>query len=394
MSKRVLFVDDTESILFGYKKFCKMLFNDEWRFFFASDGAEAIDIIESYEIDMVVSDLDMPFYDGVHLMDYIVSKVPHIIRVIVSGTTSEEKRTAVIKSAHQFFEKPAIPGALKNMFHRILYLDTLLVSQKARNFIHSLGTLPVLPAAFRELHKECESPDFSLHSCGEIVAKDVALSANILKIVNSSFFDIPNRVHSPEQAVSLLGVNIIKAFIIQCYIYDNFGSGHDSPLSIEQFTQDSFKRAKIAKHLAKFQGESSSRVEKIYVTTLLHNIGSLILNYKQPRIYGQILEDSKQLELPVSELEKTYFRCSHEEVGAYILGLWGFDQEVLEAVVAHHSPSKSHRKSHDLLDYIYAADHLFADLDSSYSYIVPEDTEYAQFRNLLPKLKEWREISF
>lgn len=392
--KRVLFVDDTESILFGYKRFCDMLYDESWRFFFASDGAEAIEIIESYSVDMVVTDLDMPFYDGVHLLDYIVRKVPEIIRVVVSGTTSTEKRVVVTCTAHQFFEKPAIPKSLKQMFSRVLYLDSILVSKETRDFVHQLGALPTLPQAFVDLQRESNDPNFSLKRCGEIIAKDPALSANILKVVNSSFFDIPNRVHSPEQAVSLLGIEMIRAFIVQDYFYHNFSKRPSLPLSVDKFSHDSFQCAKIAKHLARFEGESRQRCDEIYVASLLHNIGILIFNYHFPKRYGQVIRDASELEVSMSELEKRYIGATHEEVGAYILGLWGFEKELLEAVVCHHRPSKSPSGAHDLLDYIYSAEMLYSSIDKNYTGTFCEDQEYISFRKLLPKIQEWREISF
>lgn len=394
MGKRVLFVDDTESILFGYRKFCEKLFDDSWRFFFVNDGAEAIEIVESYAIDMVVSDLDMPFYDGVHLMDYLVEKAPSVIRIIVSGTTSLDKRQTVVKSAHQFFAKPAIPNALKDMFHRALYLDTLLVSDAARDFVIGLGALPSLPTVFHELQHECESPDFSLHRCGEIVAKDLSLSANILKVVNSSFFDLPNRVSSPEQAVSLLGVTLIKALIIQNYFHDSFGGSQLAPLSHEQLTKRAFAFASLAKQIAQRQQESSKRQDVIYVTALLHNIGELIFNFMAPEKYQKVLDESKAEGIPPYEVEQRYFSCSHADVSAYLLGLWGFEQEILECVVAHHAPAKGHRKSHDLLDYIYGTEYLLA-CEDAYEHVVLESgRDFIENRDLLPKLKEWREITF
>lgn len=393
MGKRVLFVDDTESILFGYRKFCDKLFDDSWRFYFVNDGAEAIDIIESYEIDMVVSDLDMPFYDGVHLMDYLVAKAPSIIRVIVSGTTSLDKRQAVVKSAHQFFAKPAIPTALKDMFHRAIYLDTLLVSKKARDFVVGLGALPALPTVFHELQQECESRDFSLSSCGKIVAKDVALSANILKVVNSSFFDLPNRVTRPEQAVILLGVTLIKALIVQNYFHDLFGNTGNAPLTHEHLTEKAYAFAALAKKIAFRQQENSRRQDIVYVTALLHNIGELIFNYMEPEKYQRVLAESKEEGVPTYDVEHRYFSCSHADVGAYLLGLWGFEQEILECVVAHHTPAKSHRKSHDLLDYIYGTEYLLACDDEYELSVLESGREYVEIRDLLPKFKEWREFT-
>lgn len=393
MGKRVLFVDDTESILFGYRRFCEKLFDDSWRFFFVNDGAEAIEVIESYEVDMVVSDLDMPFYDGVHLMDYIVEKKPSIIRVIVSGTTSLEKRQAVVKSAHQFFAKPAIPTALKDMFHRAMYLDTLLISNRARQFVLSLGALPALPAVFYELQAECENPDFSLQRCGAIVAKDVILSANILKLINSPFFDLPNRVKSPEQAVVLLGVQMIKALILQSFFSDEFASFTALPDTLEPQITRAFTFANLAKKIALRQGEPPQRQDTVYVTALLHNIGELIFTYMAPQKYQQVVEMAKLEGVPPCEVEQCFFSCSHADVGAYLLGLWGFEQEILECVVAHHNPSKGHRKSHDLLDYIFGTEYLLSCDTNTEEWVLASGRDYVQNRELLPKFKEWREFS-
>ncbi len=81
---RVLFVDDEPNIIHSLKRFTRRK-RDDWNLLFASGGEQACKIIELEEIDVLVTDMRMPGVDGADVLDFVSSKSPGTLRVILSG---------------------------------------------------------------------------------------------------------------------------------------------------------------------------------------------------------------------------------------------------------------------------------------------------------------------
>ena len=79
---KILLVDDEEMILRGLKR---ALFANKWSIFLATSGQEALKILESQAIDIIISDILMPKMNGVQLLEKVSEKYPNVIRASLSG---------------------------------------------------------------------------------------------------------------------------------------------------------------------------------------------------------------------------------------------------------------------------------------------------------------------
>src|SRR4051812_38103073 len=112
--KRVLFVDDDQSLLSGvrsrlYKR------RKEWEMVFAESGAAAIEELSKHSVDLIVTDVRMPGMDGADLLSTVKSRWPKTIRIVLSGYAEQAKLLQLVSLAHRYLSKPCDMAQLEAM---------------------------------------------------------------------------------------------------------------------------------------------------------------------------------------------------------------------------------------------------------------------------------------
>ncbi len=104
----ILFVDDEDHIL---KAIARLMRNEPYILFFASSGREALEILKSEKIDIVVSDMRMPEMDGLTLIKQIKERYPDVTRIILSGYAQAPNVLAAINQGdvYKYITKPWNP---------------------------------------------------------------------------------------------------------------------------------------------------------------------------------------------------------------------------------------------------------------------------------------------
>ncbi len=91
---------------------------------------------------------------------------------------------------------------------------------------------------------------------------------------------------------------------------------------------------------------------------LLHDIGYWVLAHECPADLNKALELGEGTGIPLHEAEGQILGASHAEVGAYLLGIWGFPYPIIEAVAHHHQPRRVVQTRFDVLAALVIADEL------------------------------------
>ncbi len=351
MNRNILFVDDTEVILMGYKKILPLL-HKEWNFFFADSGFDALEILENEDILLVVSDFNMPIMDGAHLLDAIAESYPTTIRMLQSASTDTQDNLRTVKSAHRFLAKPLNQKEFHQLLEDLVYLDETLNLAKTRSIITGISTIPAIPDVYLELVKKLNNPNSSMSEIGVLVSSDVGISAKILELVNSSFFGVLNQVSTPENAVTLLGMDILKGLIITLDIFSNFTPSMMKEFDIQYIMDHSFMTANLCRAVGEYENLSKDECDTLYTAALLHNIGKLIFITSYPQIYTSLVDEMIATFQPMWDVEKEKIGTTHNEVGAYLLGLWGFSRPTVELIRNYHQPELDESMLTTILNFV------------------------------------------
>jgi len=334
--KQILFVDDEPHLLSGLRRMLRGK-RREWDMHFAGGGDEALQLIESQPIDVIVSDMRMPGIDGAELLKRVSQLSPGTIRIILSGQASEKPVLEVVHYAHQFLAKPCDSAALTATVERSCTLHDLLAEPKLQHLVAQLETLPSIPELFRQLQQEMVKDDPSIQKIGDIIEQDPGMSGKILQMVNSAFFALPRTVTKPVDAVVLLGMETVSNLILAAEIFGQIDPGLYKEFALDRVWKHVNRTATIVKRLARAEGLPTATREAAATAGLLHDIGKLILASETPDMYRKINALSAIDKIPSYRAEYRLLGTTHTEIGAFLLGLWGLPIDVITAIARHHN---------------------------------------------------------
>ncbi|MFH1410384.1 MAG: response regulator [Patescibacteria group bacterium] len=394
MKRRLLFVDDEPKILEGLKRMLRGM-RHEWVMEFAESGKAALEKLTQESFDVVVSDMRMPGMDGAQLLNEVKKHYPHVVRIILSGHSDQELILKSVRLAHRYLAKPCDTEALKTSVSRAVALKDLLTSDSIRRIISQMDSIPSLPSLYAEVMEAVQSPDASLNKVGRIIAKDMGMTAKILHLVNSAFFGIPRHVSNPEQAVSLLGLDTVKALVLTVGVFSKFDKAKIPAFSIKNLWTHSLIAGAYAKEIAGSENVDRISIDDAFMAGLLHDIGKLVMATYLTDEYTRVTKHVQDEKLPFYKAEQKVFDTTHAEVGAYLLGLWGLSNSIVEAVGFHHLPLNFPQKTFSPLTAVHFANvfeherHL--SLPTNLSGAKTSDP-YLEQLSLGERLPVWREI--
>ncbi|RMF66270.1 MAG: HDOD domain-containing protein [Calditrichaeota bacterium] len=392
MKRHILFVDDEPNVLQGLRRMLRPL-RDEWEMSFAQSGEEALQRLAETHVDVVVSDMRMPGMDGAELLAEVSKRHPEVVRIILSG---QSDRKAVMKSigpTHQFLAKPCEPDMLRQIIARAFALRDLLNDSKLKELVSNLKSVPSLPALYHDLMRELQSSEVTMKRVGEIISHDVGMTAKILQLVNSAFFGLAVPVSSPVHAARLLGAEILKALVLSIQIFSQFEHARLGSLRLADLVNHSLRVANFSKIIASAVTDDAKTVDSAFIAGMLHDTGKLVLADNLPDEYARAVELAHGQKMPLWEAEREIFCATHAEVGAYLLGLWGLPDVVVEAVAFHHRPGESQRKRFAPLSAVHAADVFDYEFQTTREDRVHEiDLAHMRQTGLEDRLTEWKEL--
>ena len=357
MKIRILFVDDDQNILDGFKRSLRPM-RGQWDVSTVGSGDEALKTLALKSIDILVADMRMPGMDGVELLGKVKYLYPHIVRIILSGHSDQEMILKSVPLAHQYLSKPCETESLKETINNAYELHSLLKEDVLKDLVSQLSTIPSIPTLYNSLIVELQSPEASIKRIGDIISKDAGMTAKILQLVNSAFFGLKRSVHSTEEAVHLLGLDIVKTLVLSIEIFSKFNQSDikSQDFSIDRLMNHSLICANYARLIAREEKADKTFQNDAFTAGVLHDVGVLLLVANLPQEYNRVTALAAKNNLLPYEAEQLIFGTGHAEVGAYLLGLWGLPDRIMDAVAFHHRPQGSASKTFVPLTAVHAAD--------------------------------------
>ena len=365
--KRVMFVDDSPNVLSGLRRMLHKM-SDEWEMEFAEDAHTALAKMAEKPFDAVISDMRMPEVNGAQLLQKVAELYPGTVRFILSGHSDQELILQSVSCTHQFLAKPCEPAQLISSIKNSFMIRGLLADEELKRQIACIPSLPTLPSTYNKLMAALGSETISLDTVARIVSEDVGMTAKILQMVNSAFFGLPTHVDSPLRAVSLLGVETIKALVLTAGVFDQFTISDLGNLSLERIYAHSMSVGVMAQKIARRLKLEKRLVDDAMLAGMMHDIGKPILLMHFRETLGSALKISAESQIPLYAAEEQVMGVSHAEIGAYLLSLWGEPDSTVEAVLQHHHPSRIANPRVNALTAVHLANALhekanFADIE-------------------------------
>lgn len=338
MNKRILFVDDEPMVLSGLERSLRSM-RKQWEMEFAAGGQQALEALARASFDVIVTDMRMPKIDGAELLEIIRAKYPRTMRFVLSGQSDRETILRSLSPTHQYLSKPCDVEELKQKVAQAFALREVLENPTLKEVVSRMDSVPSLPSLYVTLTEALRQSDVTVTKIANIVKQDMGMTSKVLQLVNSAFFALPCRISSPHQAVSLLGIDNIRAVVLSVHVFSEL-EGNPNP-ALAALWPHSLTTAAFAQAITRAERCPQSLEDDAFAAGLLHDVGRLVLASACSKQYHQVLERLRQEKVTLTQAESQVLGCTHAEVGAYLLGLWGLPSSVVQAVAWHHTPDRS-----------------------------------------------------
>lgn len=193
--------------------------------------------------------------------------------------------------------------------------------------------LLTLPKVVDELLQRIDDPNCGWDEIAERISADGALTARVLRIVNSAYFALASRIDSVYQAINLMGLKSLRDLVIATKVAEKFDHVSGELVDVASFWGNSLYAAGVARDIYQLQGLHKMN---IFVATLLHHVGIMVLLEKLPRQMATILSEARDGDMDLCERESLLLGYTHADVGAALMRAWGLPDAFAEVTLYHH----------------------------------------------------------
>jgi len=389
---KVVFVDDEHNILNGIRRSLRGM-REHWDMEFFTSGREALAGLSKAPAHVVVSDMRMPEMDGAEFLSHVKKRWPQTVRIILSGFSSEETVLRTIGNSHRYLAKPCENEVLIDTIKHALGMRKILSDEALTRIINKIDNIPILPKHLIDIIELVNHEHASTREIGALVSQDVALSAQLLKLTNSAYFGLPVTVTDPQKAVAMLGFETVKTVVMLTAANTQLNVPARTEADVHRINVRSLQIAQMASQIASAYEVSKTECEEISCIGALMHVGSLVLVSQFPDDFARVVEIIEQEGCDVSTAERRVFGTDHGAVGAYLLGVWGFNDNIVDPILHHHHPSQS-AMSDPVLICTHVAQYLGKRIENN----APEvcegllDAEFVAQVGIRSKLDQWASI--
>ncbi|NOQ80738.1 MAG: HDOD domain-containing protein [Gammaproteobacteria bacterium] len=209
----------------------------------------------------------------------------------------------------------------------------------AQNLVKESVELISLPDVYIRLRNVINSPDTSMADVAEVIANDPSATARLLKLVNSSFFNLASKVDTITHAINLLGTQQVHDLVLATSVIDSFSGFSNDYFNLYDFWFNGVYCAVTARLLAYYCKDLDT--ERPFVAGLLHNIGHLVTYQKIPEESRSALELAAHKNISVYMAEREILGFDYAQVGAELMREWQLPRSLQEITEFHIEPEKA-----------------------------------------------------
>lgn len=327
-----------------------------WAVFQADNVASSLALLKNHTVDVFICDMRQSASDGPALLKQVKDLSPQTLRILICNSVDQDVALRAMNVAHRVILKPYRTEVLVEVIARAYALRDLMLSERVRQAVGRVESLPAAPKIYLRLTEALQDPDTSTGEVSDIVSQDPALALKVLHLANSAFFSPGRQIADIRSAVGRLGLRTIRHLVLASEV---FSCARPPGIDVDAMQ----RRALLASVLAPLVLDNWAEAELARTAALVADVGMLLPNMLQWN----------------AKDEKT-----HAEAGGYLLNLWGLPEAVVEAVSHHHNPSVAGESSFGLVGAVHVAVMLISDQ--------AVDETYLKAHGLLDKLVEWRKL--
>ena len=311
----------------------------QWVITLAGSTAQALQELEREPQDVVVADGAAVAPGGRGFLTTVSERWPSTSRIALSGNldSAAQGYEMPFPAAHQYLFRQAPTSEFHEAVERCLRLQDLMAQPGLRALIGSVRQLPPRPRTFARLQVMMSHRNVTPKKICAVIEADAAITAKVLQLANCALFHDSDRVRSIEQALVRLGFSGVRNLVMCSEVLAGWTRNARSALELDAMQAHVQRAARVAAALT--AGTACS--DETVLAAFLHDIGYWLLAQERPADLDKAAALAAAEDVPLQEAERHVFGSSHAEIGAYLLGLWGMPNSLVEAVAHHHTPERA-----------------------------------------------------
>lgn len=217
--------------------------------------------------------------------------------------------------------------------------------------------LPSPPQATLNIVHACSDESVSNKQLSDLVIHDVSLTAELLRLVNSSFFGLANEVSSINKAINIIGHRTLRNLALCITVRDAINSEIFADFDTDSYWRDSLLRAVSARHIG-----SKLKLDRddCFTAGLLQDFGIMVLFHLNTDKIAQW--NNLRLKTPLEryQCEQDLFGYSHDQVMEVLGKCWSLPNDLTNAISSHHNCAEENKNKPQLCNVLHCSDWLAA----------------------------------
>jgi len=218
-------------------------------------------------------------------------------------------------------------------------------------------SMPSLSITVSKIIEVTKNPQATAKDLNRVISLDPVLVGKVLKLINSAYYGLQNKVTSLVTAIIMLGMNTIKNLALSTAVLGNMKRDSSfKALNIDGFWRHSIGVGVLSKLIASKIGVPAIKKEEYFIGGLLHDIGKIPLNELFEESYMKAIRAADIKKAKLADMEKEFIGITHTEVGKMIAEKWNLMDETFECILHHHDPNMASEKNYKLVTSVHIAD--------------------------------------
>ena len=195
----------------------------------------------------------------------------------------------------------------------------------------SMGELPPSPIVATKLLELLRKPDLKIKELANAVSLDPVISARLMKMANSVFYQQMKQISTVDRAIIVVGENILKNLALE---YSLRSTSKTYGVMERKLWENSIGCAVACRMLAERLTDLDK--DEAYLAGLQHHIGKVVMVNRDKELYKEVLRVVEAGQGKLRDVERGLFAYSHEVVGAALLDHWNYPKTIVKVTLHHH----------------------------------------------------------
>ena len=211
----------------------------------------------------------------------------------------------------------------------------------AQTLIDDLSPIVSPPDVMLKINDLLRDDRAGIEDFAAVVIRDPGLTARLLRLVNSPYYGMPQRIDTVSRAVMLIGMRELQKLVCSICAIETFSRLSSAVTNMNSFWRHGVYTGLMGQAIAK-----RLRVlhpERLFVAGLLHDIGTLLINRRYPEIAEETIRASRGDEHLLRALEQQELGFDHAQLGGLMLTNWRLPPTIADAIGYHHAPQDAER---------------------------------------------------